>query len=214
VRGQRLIPGPVFEARRIPPTFLPLRILDWLREDLLPLLLPHSIQRWLQRSFPAFFLPTVFIVKELDPTKPDSFYREETIYARLQHLQGSIIPMYFSIAEVEHPGETTTKAHLIELVTGIPLSKCTVDQSVRFESEAKINEALALLSERNTVQGDPAPRHFIHTAKGVRIIDFGEAYVAHNAEALNCGDARNAMEWFRNQFVQVSQTIFLHEFDI
>jgi hypothetical protein len=170
------------------------------------------MQTWLQRLYPAIFLPPSFIVKELDPTHPDSFYREDIIYARLQHLQGTVIPMHYDIAEVEHPGSpTTTKAHLIELVTGIPLSECTMALSVELDFEAKINKALARLSERNVVQGDPEPRHFFHTEKGVRIIDFGEAYVDHNAEGLNEADARHAMHRF-HLFAQGSQAAVRAEY--
>jgi hypothetical protein len=171
------------------------------------------MQTWLQRLSPAMFLPPSFIVKELDPTRPDSFYREDTIYARLLHLQGTVIPMHFGIAEVQHPGSTptTTKAHLIELVAGIPLSECTLAQSVELDFEAKMNTALARLSERNVVQGDAEPRHFIHTGKGVRVIDFGEAYVAGNAEALNRGDAENTMYRF-HLFAKGSRASFGAEY--
>jgi RIO-like serine/threonine protein kinase len=150
----------------------------------------------------VWFLPTVFIVKELDPAKPDSFFREGETYARLQHLQGYTIPIHYGTVEIEHPGELERrKAHLIELVTGIPLSECTREQSIEYRSKAKIDEALALLSEMNVVQGDPAPRHFIHTANGgLRIIDFGEAYMDDDADKLNRGDAENAMYWFLQKF--------------
>jgi hypothetical protein len=67
MRGRQLIKGPVFEARRIPSNsrLLP-SIQDWLR-DVLPQLLPFCVQGWLRHAFPAWFLPTRLIVKELDP---------------------------------------------------------------------------------------------------------------------------------------------------
>ncbi|PZD25470.1 hypothetical protein A1F97_11029, partial [Pyrenophora tritici-repentis] len=78
-----------------------------------------------------------------------------------------------------------------------------MEQAIEFRSKEKINEALALLSEKNIVQGDPWPRHFIHTPKGeLRIIDFGEAYETKNADELNRGDASNAMYWFFWPFSQ------------
>ncbi|KAI1563932.1 hypothetical protein PtrEW13061_012016 [Pyrenophora tritici-repentis] len=188
--------GPVFEARRIPSSsrLLPSSFLDWLR-DALPQLLPPHVEGWLRRAFPVWFLPTRFIVKETNPAAPDSFYSEGKTYATLQHLQGRTIPIHYGVAEIEHPGETEThKAHLLELVDGIPLSECTMEQAIEFRSKEKINEALALLSEKNIVQGDPWPRHFIHTPKGeLRIIDFGEAYETKNADELNRGDASNAI---------------------
>jgi hypothetical protein len=140
-------------------------------------------------------------VKESNPAAPNSFYRGWKTYATLQHLQGRTIPMHHAIAGIEHPGETEThKVHLLELVNRIPFSECTREQSIELRSKEKIDGALALLSKKNIVQGDPWPRHYIHTREGdLRIIDFGEAYEAKNADRLNRGDAWNATYWFSLQ---------------
>jgi hypothetical protein len=202
VKGRRLIEGPVFEAQRITTHS---RLLLSCIHDLLQFL-PLRVQGWLRRAFPAWFLPTTLIVKEMSPGNSGAFNREAEAYATLQHLQGRTIPMHYGIAEIKHDGKTEThKAHLLELVHGIPLSECTPEQLIQFSMEEKINKAHALLSEKNVVHGDPWPRHFIHTEQGLRIIDFGEAYVTTDADELNQGDARDALEWFSQQFLPVSK---------
>jgi hypothetical protein len=199
--------GPVFEARRIPstPRLFPSRMSDWLR-DVLRQYLPHYIQNRLRHAFPVWFLPTRLIVKELDPEHPNLFYRELHIYDRLLQLQGRTIPVHYGIAKIEHPGETDTHiAHLLEFVDGLPLSECTMEQSEALRSKEKIDGALALLSEKKVVPGDAWPRHFIHTANGgLRIIDFGDAYEADDADKRNQGDAEDVMFRFGLKFGNVS----------
>jgi serine/threonine protein kinase len=206
MRARRLIEGPVFEAQRIPSPFFPSCIQGWLR-DALPKLLPFCIQDWLRHAFPVWFLPARLIVKELNPKKPAAFYRERMIYSRLKHLQGSIIPKHYGIAQIEHPGETLThKAHLLELVDGTPLSECTKEESDQLCTKQKIDQSFALLSKEEVVHGDPQPCHFIHTKQGtLRIIDFGDAYVTSEADKLSKGDAKNALNLFSLYCVQVSK---------
>lgn len=206
MNGRRLVKEPVFEAYRIPSTsrLFPSRISDWLR-NVLRQYLPHYIQSRLQHTFPVWFLPTRLIVKELDPEHPNLFYRELYMYDRLLPLQGTTIPIHYGIAKIEHPGEVETHiAQLLELVDGLPLSECTMEQSEAFQSKEKIDRALALLSEKNVVPGDAWPHHFIHTANGaMKIIDFGDAYVADDADLRNQGDARDVMHRFALKFEKV-----------
>jgi hypothetical protein len=145
-------------------------------------------------------------VKEVHLTKPESFNQEGDIYAMLQHLQGCTILIYYGEAKVKHTQDATLhEAHLLELVQGITLSECTIKKSIEYDSKTKINSALALFSDRNVVQGDSALRHFIQRAdRGLKVIDFGEAYVDKNAKKLNQGDALNTMYWFSQKFVHVS----------
>jgi hypothetical protein len=210
MRGRQLIEGPVFEAQRIPSNsgLFSSCVQDWLR-NILPHL-PFCIQSWLRDAFPAWFLPTRLIVKELDPENLEAFYTEGRIYARLQHLQGRVIPMYYGTARIKRNGETEMpKAHLFELVDGIPLCECTEEQSNQFRTEEKIHEAFALLSEKDVVHGDPWPRHIIHTKQGtIRIIDFGEAYVTDEADDLNKGDAQDIIYRFGLQHERVSTSNF------
>ncbi|KAF2197076.1 hypothetical protein GQ43DRAFT_425305 [Delitschia confertaspora ATCC 74209] len=202
MRGRQLIAGPVFEAWRIPShsRLLPSCIQQWLR-DVVPHILPFRIQGWLRKAFPAWFLPTRLIVKELDPKNPAAFDTEGRIYAILQHLQGRSIPIYYGTAQIEHSGETGThQAHLLEFLEGTPLAECTKEQSIRLRTEEKMKEVYDRLSECKVVQGDAWPRHIIHTKEGaLKIIDFGEAYETGDidgASDLNRGDAEDVLYRF------------------
>jgi hypothetical protein len=209
--ARQLVEAPVFEAQLLSSASRH-RLSTILDRYILPRLLPLRLQRSIRQTFPMWFLPAKFIVKALDPTNPATFIAELNAYTILQHLQGRLIPIHYGIAEIKHTGRSETQmAHLLEFVEGLPLSECTEEQSRDLRTEEKMEEAYALLNEKGLVQGDAAPRHFIHTRSGdLRIIDFGEAYMARNAAELNRGDARDAMYWFSRKHVRKKAFIMKH----
>ena len=156
--------------------------------------------------FPLWFFPTRFIVKELDQSRPGAFYKEGRLYTQLQHLQGNTIAIHYGTALVRHSGETEVReAHLFEVIDGKFLHEYTEEEAIQLRIREEMDTAFRLFSEMHIAHGDVWPRHIIHTKKGLRIIDFGNAEETDEADQLNRGCVENGWAWFCWQSANVSE---------
>ena len=142
------------------------------------------------------FLPTVVVLKERNPERPDEHLCELANYRRLESLQGGCIPWLYGEAKVHH-GSTTVSALLLEFVDGqrldrLPPGDLTSDQPRQAPKEgprdiltsncinpklvAAIKHVYDQMEEMGMAHGDPQPHNFLATVKGngykVTALDF------------------------------------------
>ncbi|KAI3342002.1 hypothetical protein F4824DRAFT_447818 [Ustulina deusta] len=160
---------------------------------------PQFVQSRLRPTFPEWFIPSVMILKERNPLKPDEYRNEIEMYKRLQSLQGDVIPRYYG----EVISDNHTPAVLLEFVEGTPLHRLPKEDllSPRVLTAYRHNMTLhelpdddipdpqLLLALRHmyhqftqdgVVHGDPKLHNFIRTEHGVVAIDLEFSHLLPN----------------------------------
>lgn len=146
--------------------------------------LPHRLQLWLGRRG---FLPTVIVLKESHPDRPDRHSHELEVYGQLEPLQGRDIPLLYGEAMI-HDGLKQVPALLVEYIRGKILTELPWEHLASNEarqvlqagedpyenglsSEGVINPKLLAslrsvydeMSKKGLVHGDPKPDNFMAT---------------------------------------------------
>ena len=76
--------------------------------------LPSSVQTFIKKTWPGWFLPATVVLKKLKPGWDDEFDTEKEAYSKLKPLQGDVIPIFYGEAQCEG-----TRAFVLSEVDGV-----------------------------------------------------------------------------------------------
>jgi len=131
----------------------------------LQLSLPRTIQTFTQRVWPALCLPSRVIFKGLKPGWDKDFEHEQQMYARLDAVQGSLVPVFYGKVQI---GDSC--ALLLSEVPGVLSCKQTAPRLTVDEFRFRAHAAFRRLGAFGLVHEDASLENVFLVDEGKRLM--------------------------------------------
>lgn len=133
--------------------------------------LPGSVQTFINKTWPGWFLPKTVVMKKLKRDWDDEFDAEKEAYARLKPLQGDLIPIFYGVAECEG-----TRAFVLSEVDGVVSYLQSHPPLPREEFKRRVETIYQKLGAFNFSYDDANLGNILLTKDGAMLVDLESAW--------------------------------------
>ena len=133
--------------------------------------LPASVQTFIKKTWPGWFLPKTVVLKKLKPDWDEEFDTEKEVYGKLKPLQGDLIPIFYGEAQCEG-----TRAFVLSEVDGVVSYLQSQPPLPREQFQRRLEAIYQKLAVFNFCYGDENLGNILLTKDGAMLVDLESAW--------------------------------------